>query len=68
MSNDKLAATFHPFTRPWRVRFYAGGTVHVTHVMSRASAVALAETFRHLDVSACAVPLPDTIRNVVRSL
>ena len=67
MSN-KVAATFHPNGRPWRVRFYWDGTVHVTHTMPRESAVALAETFRHFGASACAVPLPDRVHNVVRSL
>ena len=64
MSNDKVAATFHPIRRPWRVRYYLDGTVHVTHAMERRSALWLAATFRHLDAPACAVPLPDRPRPV----
>jgi hypothetical protein len=52
--------------RPWRVRYYYSGTVHVTHPMSRLSALALAATFRHQGASACAVPLIE--RRRVRSL
>jgi hypothetical protein len=56
--------------RPWRVRYYYQGTAHVTHRMSRLSAESLSETFRRLDVSACAVPYIERrpVRSVVRSL
>jgi hypothetical protein len=64
MSNDKVAATFHPLERPWRVRYYYGRTVHVTHTMPRLSAIWLAETFRHLGTPAVALPVPLGHRNV----
>lgn len=67
MMSNKVAATFHPAgpDEHWRVRFYVAGIVHLTHPMTRQSALDLAATFRNLGISCVVLP---TIHNVIHNL